>query len=101
MESISERALRGVLARLYPEDAELGGRAQRNRLIAREAVTHLFTRGDAVGNAPGSKWAAWNAIGEWQDHHGSRPRTGEGAFLRRTEDPQAVKARALELICGA
>jgi hypothetical protein len=100
-EAFTERALRGVLEQLYPHSTELGGRALANRVRAREAVLSLFTSGEAVGNAPGSKWAAWNAVCEWQDHHGARPRTDEGAFLRRVEDPHAVKARALELITGA
>ena len=100
-EGMTERMLRGVLARLYPHDTDLGGRALANRQRARDAVMQLFTAGETVGNAPGSKWAAWNAICEWQDHHGARPRTPEGAFLRRTEDPHGVKARALELVAAA
>lgn len=99
-EQMTERALRAVLARLYPDGTDLGGRALANRQRAREAVLALFSGGETVGNAPGSKWAAWNAVCEWQDHHGARPRTDEGAFLRRTEDPHGVKARALELIAA-
>jgi hypothetical protein len=38
----------------------------------------LFCEGATVGNAPGSKWAAWNAIVEFDDH-GDRPRTPEAA----------------------
>jgi hypothetical protein len=64
-------------------------------------VLSLFTSGDTVGNAPGSKWAAWNAVCEFQDHHGGRPRTEEGAFVRRTEDPHGTKASALQLIAAA
>ena len=100
-QTISESALRGVLERLYPHDSQLGGRALANRSHARDAVLSLFRDGETVGNAPGSKWAAWNAICEFSDHHGSLPRTPEGAFLRRTEDPHAIKSRALELVSAA
>ena len=61
----------------------------------------LFAGGETVGNAPGSRWAAWNAICEWQDHHGTRPRSAEGAFVRRVEHPHGVKARAIGLITAA
>jgi hypothetical protein len=60
----------------------------------------LFREGATVGNAPGSKWAAWNAIVEFHDH-GGRVRTPEGGFMRRFEDPAGLKARALELVATA
>ena len=63
-------------------------------------MLELFARGETVGNAPGSKWCAWNAIVEFHDHHG-RPRTPEGAFTRKLEDPGGVMRRALELIRAA
>jgi phage/plasmid-like protein (TIGR03299 family) len=95
-----ERALGEVLAELYPHDTALGGRALRARARARESILRTFADGDTVGNAPRSKWCAWNAIVEFHDHHG-RPRTREGAFVRKLEDPGGVKARALELISAA
>jgi len=97
---MSERTLRRVLADLYPHDTALGGRALANRTRAREAVMAVFTEGDTVGNAPGSKWCAWNAIAEVHDHHG-RVRTPEGAFTRAIEDPTGVKGRALDLVLAA
>src|SRR4051812_19258415 len=97
---MSERALRAVLAELYPHDTALGGRALTNRRRAREAVMAAFTGGDTVGNAPGSKWCAWNAVVEVHDHHG-RARSPEGAWTRAIEDPGARKARALELVLAA
>jgi hypothetical protein len=60
----------------------------------------VFTNGDTVGNAPGSRWCAWNALVEVHDHHG-RGRTAEGAFTRAIEDPAGHKARALELVLAA
>jgi phage/plasmid-like protein (TIGR03299 family) len=97
---MSERALRSVLGELYPHDTALGGRALANRRRAREAVMAVFTGGDTVGNAPGSKWCAWNAIVEVHDHHG-RARTAEGAWTRAIEDQGGRKARALELVLAA
>jgi phage/plasmid-like protein (TIGR03299 family) len=100
LEPMSERALRDVLAELYPHDSALGGRALASRARARETVLALFAGGETAGNAPGSKWCAWNAIVEFHDHHG-RPRSPEGAFVRKLEDPSGVKARALELVSAA
>jgi phage/plasmid-like protein (TIGR03299 family) len=97
---ISERRLHDILGQLYPDGTALGGRALRARARARETVLELFARGETVGNAPGSKWCAWNAIVEHHDHHG-RPRTPEGAFVRKLEDPSGIKRRALELITAA
>jgi hypothetical protein len=77
------------------------GRARPSRACARARHRGCaVVRGDAVGNAPGSKWCAWNAIAEFHDHHG-RPRTPEGGFVRKLEDPRGIKARALELITAA
>lgn len=100
IEPMSERALREVLAELYPHDTALGGRALVSRARARETALELFLHGDTVGAAPGSKWCALNAIVEFHDHHG-RPRTPEGAFVRKVEDPSGVKGRALDLVVAA
>ena len=97
---MDERAQRSVLARLYPDDAALGGRARANRRHARESVMAIFRHGDTLGNAPGSKWCAWNAIVEFHDHHGRR-RTPEGAWTRAVEDPSGLKGRALALVEAA
>jgi hypothetical protein len=97
---MSERALGAVLVELYPHDTTLGGRALANRRRARAAVMTVFAQGDTVGNAPGSKWCAWNAIVEVHDHYG-HARTAEGAFTRAIEDPSGRKARALELVIAA
>src|SRR4051794_35689872 len=97
---MSERALRSVLAQLYPHDTALGGRALTNRRRAREAVIAIFRHGGTVGNAPGSKWCAWNAIVEHHDHNG-RTRSPEGAWTRAVEDPAGIKARAVDLVTAA
>ena len=100
LQPMSERALRAVLEELYPHDTALGGRALPNRRHARESVTAIFRDGDTIGNAPGSKWCAWNAVVEVHDHNG-RARTPEGAFTRAIEDPSGHKARALDLVLAA
>ena len=93
---ISETALGEILAELYPDDTALGGRALRARARARETVLRTFADGDTVGNAPGSKWCAWNAIVEYHDHHG-RPRTSRGRVRAQARGPgrrQGAGARA-------
>jgi Domain of unknown function (DUF932) len=100
LEPMGERALRHVLDDLYPHDTRLGGRALASRARARETVMALFRAGDTVGNAPGSKWSALNAIVEFHDHHG-RPRSPEGAFVRKLEDPSGLKARAMARVSAA
>jgi phage/plasmid-like protein (TIGR03299 family) len=97
---IAERSLARVLRSLYPDDLALGDRAAKSRREARQRVMALFCEGATVGNAPGSKWAAWNAIVEFHDH-GGRARTPEGGFVRRFEDPAGVKGRALQLVGAA
>ena len=97
---MSERALRAVVDELYPHETALGGRALANRRRARETVMAVFTGGETIGNAPGSKWCAWNAIVEHHDHHG-RTRSPEGAWTRALEDTTGVKARALALVTAA
>src|SRR5207249_850245 len=67
---MTDARLRKVLTELYPTE----GPAARNRatlkriLQARDTIAYLFKHGPTVGNAPGSKWAAANAIAEYLDH---------------------------------
>jgi len=98
-ERMTERELGRVLDELYPEDTALGGRAARNHRERREAVMGLFLHGATVGNSPGSRWCAYNAIVEQHDFAG-RARTPQGTFLRRFEDAAGIKARALALIAA-
>jgi phage/plasmid-like protein (TIGR03299 family) len=63
-ERCSERQLHTVLDDLYPcgtEDA-LTDRTRKGREQVKDRIVDLFLRGDTQGNAPGSKWAAVNAI---------------------------------------
>ncbi len=77
----------------------LTDRARRGREDTKRQIVGLFLHGDTQGNAPGSKWAAVNAIveyGDWQ-----RPIRHGGERFARTVDDGAQKTRALELISVA
>ena len=59
-------------------------------------IAELFLHGETQGNAPGSKWAALNAIVEYGDWY--RPiRQGGDRFGRAVEDG-GDKTRTLRLI---
>jgi len=103
-ERCTERQLARVLAELYP--AGPSDRAAKTAERAREAILELFLGGPTVGNAPGSKWSAWNAITEFDQHH--RPvrtrdaRTAlERRFVRALEDPDGLQRRAFALVAAA
>jgi phage/plasmid-like protein (TIGR03299 family) len=103
-ERCTERQLARVLAELYPSGP--GDRAARNAQRAREAIMGLFVGGPTVGNAPGSKWSAWNAITEFDQHvrpvRTRDPRLSlERRFVRALEDPYGLQRRAFELIAAA
>ena len=96
---MSERALRGVLERLYPDDAALGGRALANRRRAREAVLGLFRHGD-----DGRQRARLEVGALERDRRVPRPprrARAPRAPSRAVEDPHGVKARALDLVLAA
>lgn len=75
--------------------------ANRERTIG--SVLDVFTgdcpAGDTTGNSPGTKWVAWNAIGEQLDH-GRRYMMRTNQAQRSFEDI-ALTQRALELILDA
>jgi phage/plasmid-like protein (TIGR03299 family) len=100
-ERCSERQLQTVLDGLYPSGTEdaLTDRTRKGREQVKERIVELFLRGDTQGNAPGSKWAAVNAIVEYGDWH--RPMRHGAARFARAVDDGARKTRALELITGA
>ena len=84
-ERMTERELGRVLDELYPHDTALGGRAARNHRERRDAVMGLFVHGATVGNAPGSRWCAYNAIVEQHDFAAPRaPRRAPSCAASRT-----------------
>jgi phage/plasmid-like protein (TIGR03299 family) len=100
-ESCSERQLRRVLDELYPSGTEdrITDRTRRSREQTKRRIAELFLHGDTQGNAPGSKWAAVNAIVEYGDW--LRPIRQGGERFARAVDGGADKTRALELISAA
>jgi phage/plasmid-like protein (TIGR03299 family) len=99
--SCSERQLRRVLDELYPSGMEdrMTDRTRRSREQTKQRIVELFLHGATQGNAPGSKWAAVNAIVEYDDWH--RPIRQGGERFARVVDDGADKTRALELITAA
>jgi hypothetical protein len=99
-ERCTEAQLRRVLEELYPSGTDdVSDRARRSREQVKQRITELFLVGDTQGSAPGSKWAAVNAIVEYADW--IRPAGNGGQRFTRTVDDGAAKTRALELISAA
>ena len=96
----TERQLRRVLDELYPSATEdrMSDRTRRSREHTKQRIIELFLRGDTQGNAPGSKWAAVNAIVEYGDW--VRP-ISNGAAVRARRRRRRDKTHALELIAAA
>jgi phage/plasmid-like protein (TIGR03299 family) len=100
-ERCTERQLQAVLEELYPNGTgdSISARTRRSRQHTKDRIAELFLRGDTQGNAPGSKWAAVNAIVEYGDW--LRPlRSGSQRFARVLDDG-AEKTRALQLVATA
>lgn len=100
-ERCTERQLQAVLEELYPNGTgdSISGRTRRSRQQTKDRIAELFLHGDTQGNAPGSKWAAVNAIVEYGDW--LRPlRSGSQRFARVLDDG-AGKTRALQLVATA
>jgi phage/plasmid-like protein (TIGR03299 family) len=100
-ERCSERQLQTVLDELYPSGTadSMTDRTRKGRERVKERIVDLFLHGDTQGNAPGSKWAAVNAIVEYGDWH--RPIRQGGERFARAVDDGAQKTRAFELIADA
>jgi hypothetical protein len=90
-----------VLDELYPSGTEdvAGERTRRSRERTKQRIVELFAHGETQGNAPGSKWAALNAIIEHADW--IRPVTAGSQRFARVIDDGLEKTRALELITAA
>ena len=86
---------------LYPSgtDDTASDRTRRSREQTKQRITELFVHGDTQGNAPGTKWAAVNAIIEHADW--IRPMNGNSQRFARAIDDGGRKTRALELVAAA
>ncbi len=100
-ERCTERQLRAVLDELYPNGTSdsVSGRTRKSRQQTKDRIAELFLRGDTQGNAPGSKWAAVNAIVEYGDW--LRPLRSSGQRFARALDDGPEKTRALQLVAAA
>ena len=100
-ERFTETELRRVLDELYPSETDdtASDRTRRSREQVKERITELFVHGDTQGNAPGTKWAAVNAIIEHVDW--IRPVNAGSQRFARVVDDGARKTRALDLISAA
>jgi len=69
-EQFTETQLRRVLDELYPSgpDDTASDRTRRSREQTKHRIIELFVSGETQGNAPGTKWAAVNAIIEHADY---------------------------------
>ena len=97
-QKIAERNVLQIASELWPDNGTV--RQIHNAQARRDAVLRLFSEGATIGNAPGTKWCAANALLE-QLEWGSGARSPEGRFLRHTSDQGGLKARALELVLDA
>lgn len=100
-ERCTERQLRAVLDELYPSGTSdsASDRTRRSRQQTKDRIAELFLCGDTQGNAPGSKWAAVNAIVEYGDW--LRPLRSSGQRFARALDDGPEKTRALQLVAAA
>jgi phage/plasmid-like protein (TIGR03299 family) len=99
----ARRFERSVLAPLFRVEQGMGPRARAHRAQATAAVLDIFRgrgpEGDTTGGAPGSKWAAANAIAEWADF--GRRYTSRTSQVQRSFEDTQLKQRGLELVLDA
>ncbi len=100
-ERCTERQLRAVLDKLYPNGTSdsVSSRTRSSRQQTKDRIADLFLSGNTQGNAPGSKWAAVNAIVEYGDW--LRPLRSSGQRFARALDDGPEKTRALQLVAAA
>jgi len=98
--AITERQFSSVLDGLFQEDDSLGKRALANRQSAKADIMTIYkgegAAGDTTGNAPGSAWTAWNAVGEWSDWY--RGRTKNTDQMTRSFEDTGLKQAALNAL---
>jgi hypothetical protein len=100
-EPFTQSRLRRVLDKLYPSgtDDTASDRTRRSREQTKHRIIELFVHGETQGNAPGTNWAAVNAIIEHADW--IRPLNAGSLRLARVLDDGGLKTRALEMVASA
>jgi phage/plasmid-like protein (TIGR03299 family) len=83
-------------------EADPGGRAASNRAEAVMAVTRIFSEADNLANVRNTKWAALNAVTEYEDWvtkvRDTKLNTAEARRFMRSVDDNPQKDRALALL---
>lgn len=107
MEPMATNEFEGMLKRLIPlprkkDDTDVGGRAFRSREEARQVILNIFRSEPNLANIRGTKWAAVQAVAQYEDHV-KRVMVGKGgiAIERRFErailEPD-LKVKALAMV---
>lgn len=101
LDPFTSREMQALTAELFPIDADaMTPRQITMRTNARESLVDIFNGngpdGDTRGNAPGTRWTAYNAVGEYADH--VQRRTGSTEQIERSMADSPVKDRALALL---
>ena len=90
-----------MLDELYPSgtDDTASDRTRRSREQTKHRIIDLFAHGETQGNAPGTKWAAINAIIEHTDW--IRALNGGSQRFARVIDDGGRKTHAFEMVAAA
>jgi phage/plasmid-like protein (TIGR03299 family) len=103
-QKMGPRQFTSFLDRLMPLDpkVEPDSRAARNRQEAVEAIGVIFRSAENLANVRGTKWAALQAVGEWNDWgRNVRGKTDEAKLqnrMTRQLRPSPIKDRALAIL---
>lgn len=99
-ERFTSRQFEKTLKQIFPESDDMGKVAKNNRVKARELVLATFNgngpAGDTTGNAPRTKWSAYNAVGEYADWQ--RQYTKRTNQVSRSFEDDELKQRAFDLL---
>lgn len=105
-QKMAERKLRDVMAQLWPTEDGSTDRTVKSIERKKGVVMDLFLHGKTVGNSPGTKWCAYNALVEFDQHDttmrgADERRKAERRFIRAVEDPDGFATKALQLVAAA
>jgi phage/plasmid-like protein (TIGR03299 family) len=101
---VTNHTRKRFLETLLPVTDDLGDRAAKNRIDAREEIEKIF-RGESEhpetqGNAPGTMWCLYNSAAEYADWFRKERKDG-GRFQRAIDDPDSFKQNAWDLALKA
>lgn len=93
---ITDRQLDKFLKSLVEDEKDDGDIKRRNNEREREGIKEVYKTADNLGNIRGTKWGAFNAVAEYNQHHKSY-RDPERRLLA-TMDRQTTDQKALKLL---